>query len=295
MLNLKQKCQRIADSSLSVLIKGETGTGKELFAKFIHARSRRKEREAVAFNCAAIPESLMEAELFGNEPGAFTDARSLRIGKLELASGSVLVLDEIGDMPLPLQVKLLRVLQEKSFYRLGGNKPIRTDLRVISLTHRDIPHMIREGKFREDLYYRIAGFVIDIPPLRERPEDIAPLVRHFKRKFAREQKKEVKGFTIKAMENLTRYPWPGNVRELEHAMSAIFNFINPGDLVDHHLLDDCGIFRESGGDYCAAESEKQKLLRVLDKNHWNKSETARELKLSRTALYKKMKKHAIGY
>jgi DNA-binding NtrC family response regulator len=213
-----QLVETVATSDSTVLLLGETGTGKELIARAIHNRSRRKDRTFVKLNCAAIPSGLLESELFGHERGAFTGAITQKTGRLELADQGSLFLDEIGDIPLELQPKLLRVLQEREFERLGSTRTKRVDVRVVAATHRDLEEMILEKQFRSDLYYRLNVFPIPIPPLRERPEDIPLLVRHFVEQFARRMNKTIDAISSETMEALTRYPWPGNIRELQNVI-----------------------------------------------------------------------------
>jgi two-component system NtrC family response regulator len=207
---------KAAKSDATVLISGETGTGKDLVARSIHQASRRKEAPFLALNIPSLPESLVESELFGAEKGSYTGATERRIGKFEAASGGTLFLDEIGDLPLPVQVKLLRVLQDGEFYRLGSAKPLRTDVRIIAATNRDLEKRMAEEKFRADLYYRLNVIAITVPPLRQRKEDIAPLVDFFVKKYGDREKRRIGGVTREAMSLLVRYDFPGNVRELEN-------------------------------------------------------------------------------
>jgi two-component system NtrC family response regulator len=216
MANLVNMAGRVAASRATVLIQGESGTGKELLARLIHNLSPRSEKPMIAVNCGAIPETLLEAELFGHEKGAFTGATGRRIGRFEEADGSTLFLDEVGEIPPPVQVKLLRFLQEREFQRLGGNQTIRADVRVISATNRDLEARIREGAFREDLFYRLNVVVMSIPPLRERKADIPLLTEHFLKRYARENGKEIDGLSREAKDLLLKYDYPGNVRELEN-------------------------------------------------------------------------------
>jgi len=208
--------EMVAASDSTALLLGETGTGKELIARAIHDRSRRRSKRFVKVNCAAIPSGLLESELFGHERGAFTGAITQKIGRLELADQGTLFLDEIGDIPLELQPKLLRVLQEREFERLGSTQTKQVNVRVVAATHRNLEEMIIEKQFRSDLYYRLNVFPISIPPLRERAEDIPLLVRHFVRQFAQRMNKAIETISPEAMEALARYPWPGNVRELQN-------------------------------------------------------------------------------
>ena len=210
--------RRVAASDATVLIRGESGTGKELIAKAIHYASRRAEGPLVRVNCAALPETLLESELFGHEKGAFTGAQATRRGRFELAHGGSLFLDEIGDLPPHLQVKLLRVLQEREIERVGSSRPIPVDVRLLAATHRDLEALVKAGGFREDLYYRINVVTLVVPPLRERREDIPLLLDHFLSKFARANGKTIRGLTREARDTLLRYDYPGNVRELENLM-----------------------------------------------------------------------------
>ena len=208
--------RRVAPSDATVLLRGESGTGKELIAKAIHYASDRRAGSLVKVNCAALPETLLESELFGHEKGAFTGAFAMRKGRFEIADGGTLFLDEIGDLPAHLQAKLLRVLQEKEFERVGSNRAITTDVRIITATHRDLEQLMREGSFREDLYYRLNVVTIILPPLRERRQDLPALIEHFLRKFADKNGKAIQGFSRDARDALLRYDYPGNVRELEN-------------------------------------------------------------------------------
>jgi len=208
----------VAPTDATVLIYGETGTGKEILARSIHYQSHRAQGPFVAINCGAIPETLLETELFGHEKGAFTGAHTSRIGKFEAADGGTVFLDEVGDMSQAMQVKLLRVLQEKTIERVGSSRPIKVNVRVIAATNRDLRAAIREGSFREDLFYRLSVVPIHLPPLRERPEDIPILAQHFLERFNERYRKRIRGFTPQAIRKLRRHLWPGNVRELEYAI-----------------------------------------------------------------------------
>jgi two-component system nitrogen regulation response regulator GlnG len=209
---------RVADQTFPVLITGESGTGKELVARAIYQHGARAKAPFLALNCAAIPENLLESELFGHEKGAFTGADRRRIGKFEQCSGGTLFLDEIGDMPPATQAKMLRVLQEQAFERVGGNETIRTDVRLIAATHRDLKAWSEEGKFRPDLYFRLGVFTIHLPPLRERDDDLLVLVQHYLRRFSRELWREVRQVAPEALERLRDYSWPGNIRELQSVL-----------------------------------------------------------------------------
>jgi formate hydrogenlyase transcriptional activator len=211
-----QQVETVAPTESTVLIYGETGTGKELIARAIHDRSSRRQNAFVKLNCAAIPTGLLESELFGHEKGAFTGAVNQRIGRFELANHGSVFLDEIGEIPLELQPKLLRVLQEREFERLGSSRTLRTDARLIAATNRDLSAMVREQKFRADLFYRLNVFPVEVPPLRERPEDIPLLVRHFVEQFSRRMNKTVDTIPSETMSAMVRYHWPGNIRELQN-------------------------------------------------------------------------------
>jgi len=208
----------VAGQDVTVLITGETGTGKELIARAIYQHSSRAKAPFMALNCAAIPENLLESELFGHEKGAFTGADRRRIGKFEQCNNGTILLDEIGDMPLALQAKILRLLQEQTFERVGGSETVRTNVRLIAATHRDLKAMNAEGKFRPDLYYRLSVFTIHLPPVRERGEDVPMLVRHYVRRFSRELGREVSEIAPEAIERLRAYSWPGNMRELQSVL-----------------------------------------------------------------------------
>ena len=224
---------RVASQEITVLILGESGTGKELVARAIYQHSRRPQKPFLAINCAAIPETLLESELFGHERGAFTGADRTRIGKFEQCSGGTLFLDEIGDMTPVTQTKILRVLQEQRFERVGGNESIRTDVRIIAATNRDLEKLTAAGDFRADLFYRLSVFMIRLPPLRERPGDLPLLVEHFVRRFSRELGKDVAQVTPEVLETLCRYPWPGNLRELQSVLKqAILRTTGPVLLPD---------------------------------------------------------------
>jgi formate hydrogenlyase transcriptional activator len=220
----------VAATDSTVLLLGETGTGKELVARAIHDRSGRKNRALVKVNCAAIPSGLLESELFGHERGAFTGAITQKIGRLEVADQGSLFLDEIGDIPLELQPKLLRVLQEREFERLGSTRTKNVDVRVVAATHRNLEEMIVERQFRSDLYYRLNVFPISIPPLRERPEDIPLLVGHFVQQFAKQMNKRIESISSETMEVLIRYPWPGNIRELQNVIERAVVVYQRGNL-----------------------------------------------------------------
>ncbi len=300
MKELIKQTRKIARSDIFVLIQGESGTGKELFARLIYKYSKRNKKEFVALNCAAIPENLLESELFGHEKGAFTGAYARKEGKLEIASGGTLVLDEIGDMPINLQSKLLRALQEQEFYRLGGSIPIKVDLRIISLTNQILKDLIKQNKFRQDLYYRLVHHAIYIPSLRERKEDIPVLINFFTNKFCQQNNKSLAGYSLKTFEALQNYDWPGNVRQLENEINRIVNLTDVGETIDFDILSDEIKHREidfeQTSEFSSVSfngSERDYLLKLLEKNDWNKSRTARELNMTYQGLHKKLKKLGI--
>jgi DNA-binding NtrC family response regulator len=285
----------VAKSNATVLITGESGTGKELVARAIHSQSHRQSKPFVAVSCAALPESLLESELFGHEKGSFTGAYARKKGKFEFANGGTLFLDEIGEMSANIQVHLLRVLEEKEFSRVGGNEPIKVDVRVVSATNKDLRKAIEKGEFREDLYYRLNVVPIELPPLRERKEDIPLLARHFLNKFALENKKEVSEFSPEATEFLLGYDWPGNVRELENAIerAAILakdSLITIADLPQENM----SLARSTMPEKNLREVEKEHILDVLGETGGNYSEAARLLGITRMTLYKKAREYSFS-
>ena len=285
----------VAKSNATVLITGESGTGKELVARAIHSQSHRQSKPFVAVSCAALPESLLESELFGHENGSFTGAYARKKGKFEFANGGTLFLDEIGEMSANIQVHLLRVLEEKEFSRVGGNEPIKVDVRVVSATNKDLRKAIEKGEFREDLYYRLNVVPIELPPLRERKEDIPLLAQHFLNKFALENKKEVSEFSPEATEFLLGYDWPGNVRELENAIerAAILakdSLITIADLPQENM----SLARSTMPGKNLREVEKEHILDVLGETGGNYSEAARLLGITRMTLYKKAREYSFG-
>jgi two-component system response regulator AtoC len=302
--DLIKQAKKIAESDIFILIEGESGTGKELFARLIHRHSQRYREKFVALNCAAIPENLLESELFGYEKGAFTGAYNRKPGKLELASRGTLVLDEIGDMPLNLQSKLLRAIQENEFYRLGGTTPIKVDLRIISLTHQNIEKLIEEKRFREDLYYRLVHRILIIPPLRERKEDIPSLINFFTNRFCRQKNRSISGYSVKAFEALVNFDWKGNVRQLENEINSIVNLTDNAETVDFDILSekikshyeakqDQSIILPPGSNGFYKKPEREEIIEILKKHNWNKSQAAKELNMTYHGLHKKMKKMKI--
>ncbi len=278
-----------AKSNATVLIIGDSGTGKELVARAIYSQSYRKDKPFIAVSCAALPESLLESELFGHEKGAFTGAHAQRKGKFEVANRGTLFLDEIGEMSANIQVHLLRVLEEKEFTRVGGSELIKVDVRVVSATNKDMKQAIASGQFREDLYYRLNVVTIQLPPLRERKEDITLLAEHFLKKFAAENQKEITGFSPEATDFLLKYEWPGNVRELENAIERAIiltknSYIGVADLPQENLP--LAHSAPLGKDL--REVEKNHILNILTETDGNYSEAARILGISRVTLYNKI-------
>jgi formate hydrogenlyase transcriptional activator len=290
--------ETVAQGDSTVLLLGETGTGKELVARAIHNRSRRKDRNFVKLNCAAIPTGLLESELFGHERGAFTGAIAQKVGRLELAHRGSLFLDEIGDIPLELQPKLLRAVQEREFERLGSTRTKKVDVRVVAATHRDLEAMIADKQFRSDLYYRLNVFPIAIPPLRERPGDIPQLVRHFIRQAGRRMNKAIDTIACDTMEALTQYPWPGNIRELENVIERAV-ILSPGSVLrvpirDLHTRIAPGHNHERS--QTLKEVERKHILTTLKETRWVLSGprgAATRLGLNRATLYFRMKKLGI--
>jgi PAS domain S-box-containing protein len=281
----------IAINESSVLITGESGTGKELFARAIHNLSRRGKKPFIAINCGGFPETLIESELFGYEAGAFTGATKAKPGRFALAEESTLFLDEIGDLPHHLQVKLLRVLQEKTYEPLGGIKTLKADVRIVAATNRRLETMIAEGTFRQDLFYRINVIELEIPPLRKRMEDLPLLVNHFIRRFSAILDKDISGIANDAMNVLISHDYPGNVRELENIIEHGC-VLCPGNLIRTKHLPEWLRPRIENTVTASnlAEVEKQFIISILEKNKWNRLATAKELKIHKTTLFRKMKK-----
>ncbi len=285
----------VAKSNATVLIIGESGTGKEVVARAIHSQSHRGSKPFVAVSCAALPESLLESELFGYEKGAFTGAYAQKKGKFEFANRGTLFLDEVGEMSANIQVHLLRVLEEKEFTRVGGNEPIKADVRVISATNKDLRKAIASGEFREDLYYRLNVVTIELPPLRERKEDIPLLAQHFLNKFALENQKKVDGFSPEATEFLLNYDWPGSVRELENAIEravilAKDSLITIADLPQENLA----LAHPAPMGKNLKEVQKNHILKILTETGENFSEAARILGISRMTLYNKVREYDLA-
>jgi two-component system nitrogen regulation response regulator NtrX len=306
LMEVLEKVRRIAPTRAYELITGDNGTGKELVAREIHRLSERAKGPFVEVNCAAIPHELIESELFGHEKGAFTGAHARRTGKFELADKGTLFLDEVGDMSLAAQAKVLRALQDGVVQRVGGAASIEVDVRVLAATNKDIEHEIREGNFREDLYYRLNVVPLHVPPLSRRREDIPLLIEHFARVYCTENGMPPKRFEPDAIESLTERPWPGNVRELKNTVERLV-ILAPAETItaaDVEALsgpragmaggtDDLIESHSSFTDYRDA-AEKAFLTRKLDENDWNVSETARKLGMQRSHLYKKIEKHGLS-
>ncbi|MBF0449217.1 MAG: sigma 54-interacting transcriptional regulator [Candidatus Magnetomorum sp.] len=290
---------QISASESSVLIQGETGTGKELTAKAIHNLSYRKNKPFIALNCGALPDNLLESELFGYKTGAFTGATMDKPGRFALAEGGTLFLDEIGEVSKALQVRLLRVLQEKTYEPLGGTKTIHANVRIIAATNRDLSDLVKLKKFRQDLFYRINVVKIELPSLRKRKEDIPLLIDHFIKRFNRFQSKSITGICQEAMSLLLAHDYPGNIRELENIIEHAFVLCHKGDILLNHLPDDfvTDIKRPLSESSTITESiravEIQGLLDILKRNNYNRLATARELGIHKTTLFRKLKKLGI--
>jgi len=287
--------ESLRDTDVTVLIRGESGTGKEVVARAIHSRGVRRGFPLVAVNCGALPESLLETELFGHERGAFTGAQYRRKGKFEQADGGTLFLDEIGSISPRSQVELLRVLDNKEFTRIGGSRPIKVDFRVVCATNQDLEELVAAKTFREDLYFRINVFRIDLPPLRERAGDVPALAHHFLKLFAIKTDKEITEIAPDALEVLERHDWPGNVRELKNAIERALVFAEPPALraKDLHALTPAARAEPIHAPDSLAEMEKAHVLRVLGRADWNITQAARLLEVDRVTLYNKIKKYGL--
>ncbi len=304
MLQVFGLVKKVADSDSTIIINGETGTGKGLLARAIHKHSYRQNKPFVQINCGAIPEGLLESELFGHVRGAFTGATTSKPGKFELANGGTLFLDEIGDMSADLQVKLLRVLEDNEFERVGGCKTIKVDVRILAATHRNLEEEVRKGNFREDLFYRLNVIPVLLPPLKDRKSDIPLLVNHFLKQFVEKNKDGVESMSDEAMEMIIRYSWPGNVRELKNMVERLVVLnetgdILPGDLperlIDRDNLENSPEIEMSDKGICLStavtEYEKALITRSLEKSNWVKNKAAKLLQLKRTTLVEKIKRY----
>lgn len=307
MQEIYAKIEQVSDSRTTVLITGESGTGKELVAKALHYNSSRRERPFIALNCAALPETLIESELFGHEKGSFTDATARRVGQFELANSGTLFLDEIGDLSPMTQAKLLRVLQEREFTRIGGVQPIKVDVRIVAATNQNLDELVRKGQFREDLYYRINVIALYLPPLRERGEDVPLLAKHFLAKRVEEEKRPPIEFGKDALELLTRYPWPGNVREMENVIEQAFIWSqNAAQITPEHLpailksdsrsssLRDDTLAGRMSLEKAVMEFEREIILDALKRTNYVQTHAANLLGISRRMLKYRMDTLGIG-
>jgi DNA-binding NtrC family response regulator len=312
-----EKVEQVAPTNSTVLLRGETGTGKELVAHAIHINSQREDKPFVRVNCAALAPGILESELFGHEKGSFTGALARRPGRFELADGGTLFLDEIGDLPMDVQIKLLRTIQEREFERVGGSETLKVDVRLVSATNRNLEKMIEEGDFREDLYYRLNVFPINLPPLRDRLEDLPVLANHFAAKFARQMGVPPGGVTSDALARLREYAWPGNVRELENIIERAMILAKGTELGSHHL--DFGRRAQSShgsGPIAAApppvaiapaaedgrslaerllDSERKEIMAAVDRSKGNIASAARILGINRSTLYYRLRKHGLEH
>jgi formate hydrogenlyase transcriptional activator len=291
-----EQAKRVAAADSTVLIQGETGTGKELIAHAIHNASPRSGHPLIKLNCAAIPFDLLESELFGHERGAFTGAVSQNIGRFELADKGTLFLDEVGDIPLSLQPKLLRVLQEQEFERLGSGRTHRVDVRLVVATHRDLEQMVKRDQFRGDLYYRVSVFPITLPPLRERLEDIGPLAEHYVEVFSRRMGKHITGIPDELLNTFKAYSWPGNIRELQNLIERAVVLANDGVLPNPLRLTGAASLLGSAARETFRESDRIRIVRALENTGWRvggSDGAAARLGLNRTTLISRMKKHGI--
>ncbi len=303
IIDVLKLIQKVSGSDTSVLLQGESGTGKELFARAIHDLSPRKGKAFIAINCAAIPRELLENELFGSERGAYTGSVARKIGKFEIADGGTIFLDEIGDMDIALQAKLLRVLQEKTIERLGGTKSNKVDTRVIAASNTDLKELITQKKFREDLYYRLSVFPITIPPLRERRDDIQALADYFIIRYCREMNKKPKSLASEALGLMEKYHWPGNVRELENTIERAIILCEGKKIKPEHMAirlstnNEIRLREGAGlkeiGSHAQAEAERAAIIRVLEQVRGNKRRCAQILKIDYTTLFDKIKRYDI--
>ncbi len=293
MQQVLEQLQKVAPTSSTVLIHGESGTGKEVVARAIHQQSERNNRPFLALNCSGFQETLLESELFGHEKGAFTGAMRTKEGFFEVVGDGTLLLDEISEIPLPLQSKLLRVLEAKEFFRVGGTRPIPVKARIIAATNRNLKKMVKEGTFREDLYYRIAVFEIHLPPLRERLSDIPLLADFFVKKFNKELKKNYIGLSPAALQQFMAYNWPGNIRELRNVIERAMilgkgQYVEVGDLPTAMHGEKLSFSSQLNLKDAMRLYERNHILKVLNDNNWNKEKSARELGIDPSTLYRKM-------
>jgi len=284
----------VAQTDATVMIRGESGTGKELVAQAIHGKSNRRYFPIISINCGAFPEGLLESELFGHEKGAFTGAQHKRKGKLEMANGGTLFFDEIGNITMKMQMDLLRVIETKQFTPLGSNKVVNVDFRVIAATNSDLEKKVTEKDFREDLYYRLNVFSIQIPPLRERTGDIPPIARYFLEKYARSMNKNVTDISPEAMKILIQYDWPGNIRELRNTIERALVVVGKKNRIEPDDLNLLFLSKASAtGGNSLEDIEKVHIRRILEQSDWNISKSAETLKIDRVTLYNKIKKYGL--
>jgi transcriptional regulator with PAS, ATPase and Fis domain len=299
MEEVKATARQVAPSDANILILGESGTGKELVAKAIHQLSLRSDKRFVAFNCGSLTEELMANELFGHEKGAFTGADRERSGLLETADGGTVFLDEIGDMPLTMQVKLLRVIQERELLRVGGTRPLRVDVRFVAATHRDLQADVQAGHFRQDLYYRLNVITIHLPPLTERRDDIPLLAHHFLKQISSSMNKAVTGIDPDAMELLGQYSWPGNVRELENIIERAVTLADRPTIGASHLPEyirnlTIETYRYVSSDVPTLEEQEKRYIQwVLEKTEGNKTQAAKIMDIDRVSLWRKLKRYGL--
>jgi len=294
-LSVLEMAKTVADTTANILIEGETGTGKNILAKYIHTISSRRDKPFIKLNCAAIPENLLESELFGYMKGSFTGAFKDKPGKVELAEGGTLFLDEIGDMPIYLQSKLLHLIQEKEFERIGDIRTRKADVRIIAATNKDLKTLVEEGKFREDLYYRLKVIQLKVPPLRERKEDIPLLVNYFIDKFSNQYDRKIKGVSPNAMKLLLEYDYPGNIRELENIIERAVIICDSNYIQENHISEDIKNYSKkqqtSFSVYTDSKDEVEKIIHVLKQTNGNKSLAAKILGMHRTTLWRKIKEY----
>ena len=290
--------KRVAETNSTVLIYGETGTGKELIASAIHYSSDRKKNDFVRINCGALPENLLESELFGHAKGAFTGASKDRKGRFQTASGGTIFLDEVGDTSPAFQAKLLRVLQEREIERVGDNRPIKINIRILAATNKNLINLVKQNKFREDLYFRLSVVTIDLPPLRERQDDIPLLVKHILAELNAKSKNKVKGVVVDVIKLLMAYPWPGNIRELKNAIEHAFVFCKNAFIVKDDLpsyLKSIDVSDPIADDIELSQiPEQERIRKTLHLSRWNIKKAAEKMKMSRTTLWRKMKKLGIN-
>jgi DNA-binding NtrC family response regulator len=303
MRKMQELIESVADSRATVMITGESGVGKTLVARSIHRRSARKDKPFIEVSCGSLPESLLESELFGHARGSFTGAVADKEGKFQVAHGGTIFLDEIGDAPMSMQIKLLRVIQDRVFERVGDNKTVQADVRLVVATNKDLEEEVKTGRFREDLFYRLKVVTLHIPPLRERLGDLRLLAEHFLAKYAAENGKAIRGITDEAMAAMQQHPWRGNVRELENSMERAVILCRAAELTP----DDLPFRADSGGDGAALpvsgavmplkqaleDPEREILRAALERYNWSRSDTAEALEINRSTLFKKMKKYGL--